>query len=99
MSRADWDDPADLKAMATTWATRKAARAEGRAARFRLRARVLLSRIPPDWLEAATTEPCRQIVGGSRCGRKPTRLHREGRRCFEHAPVAITYTRKDDPRG
>lgn len=77
--------------MAVTWEELKAART----ARRRLRARALLSRIPTEWLAVATTAPCRYIAAGARCGRRPTRLYRMGRRCWWHAPTPITYTRSE----
>lgn len=57
---------------------------------------------PPEWLAVATDGPCRLYLAttGARCGRRPTRLYLKGRRCWTHAPVAITPAiRKEDDRG
>lgn len=57
---------------------------------------------PPEWLDVATDDPCRLYLAttGARCGATPTRHYLPGRRCWEHAPVAITPVPKEGgPRG
>ncbi|MFL1444023.1 hypothetical protein [Nocardiopsis protaetiae] len=85
----------DADAMRTAWRELVAAKAARRAALQRLSARALMSRIPADWLEAATTEPCRLWVGalGRECGRRPSRVYLQGRRCWWHAPRTGPFAR------
>jgi hypothetical protein len=98
VSASDWLDDDEHAAMAAAWAAQEAARKT----RTRLAARASLSRIPADWLDAALPEPCAVYLAatGAVCGRRPTRLYLNGRRCWTHAPAPyIPAIRKDAPRG
>ena len=58
---------------------------------------------PPEWLDVARDLPCALYLGdiGARCGATPSRHYLPGRRCWEHAPVAITpaLPKEGGPRG
>ncbi|OLT27776.1 hypothetical protein BJF83_17485 [Nocardiopsis sp. CNR-923] len=54
---------------------------------------------PAAWLEVALPEPCRHWAHDRYCGAAPTRLYTRGRRCWAHAPTAITPVRKEADRG
>lgn len=57
---------------------------------------------PAEWLDVATEEPCSLYLGsaGVLCDASPSRAYLQGRRCWEHAPVAITpVIRKENGRG
>lgn len=99
MSASDWLDEDDAAAMAVAWRELVAQRAAARRSRARLAARATLSRIPAAWLEAATTAPCTHYTGATRevCGRRPTRLYLQGRRCWWHAPKTGPFARFTAP--